>query len=184
MQRIECSDLEYKKIFVICDDADSRTSEFLGRRDNGDYVLVKEEECHMGNACCVAREFYLLNQSEAELYFARKGKKMPSAGIGRGVLERRGEKLLFLYNGREYELGSQPYEPCLYIRQHGVILRTLHNAFTVDDLPGRFERGETLTGIDGKEYGREAFCRVLAAAIDSSRSEMDFPFAAGLLRKD
>lgn len=99
-----------------------------------------------------------------------------------GILKRRKSDVLYVYKDVEYELGSQPYEPCLYIRENGAIFRTLHNAFTVYDLPEFFAAGRTLRGIDGKIYDEAGFRKVLAAAIDSSRSEMDFPFAARLAR--
>lgn len=97
-----------------------------------------------------------------------------------GRLFRRDEDVVFQYGNAEYTLGSHPYEPCLYIKKDGRTLRTLHNAFDAYELPERFAAGEILTGIDGRKYDSDAFCKVLAAAIDSDRSEMDFPFAAGL----
>lgn len=102
---------------------------------------------------------------------------------GCGLLKRMGDEVVFLYDETEYTLGSHPYEPCLYIKKDGGIVRTLHNAFTADELPERFAEDGVLTGIDGKEYDLESFCRVLAAAITSDRTEMDFPFAAGLSQK-
>lgn len=98
------------------------------------------------------------------------------------MIKREGKKVLFEYKGVRYELSDSPYEPCTYILQDGKIIRTLHNAFTVYDLPEWFAQGKTLTAIDGKVYDEAAFCAVLAATIDSSRTEMDFPFAARLVR--
>lgn len=99
------------------------------------------------------------------------------------MLSKSNDKVIFGYKGKEYELTSHPYEPCTYIRKDGMIIRVLHNGFDVYDLPERFEAGETLTGIDGKEYDEEQFCAVLKAALDSSRYEMDWPFAASLINK-
>lgn len=59
-------------------------------------------------------------------------------------------------------------------------MRTLHNGFEVYELPERFAQKETLLGIDGKRYDQETFYKVLVAAINSNRSEMDFTFAAKL----
>ena len=101
-----------------------------------------------------------------------------------GIIKRKENDVVFLYDECEYVLGYHPYEPCLYIKKDGAILRTLHNAFTVDELPERFAQGETLLGIDGKEYDREAFCKTLIAAIATGRTEMDFTFAAVLSRTD
>lgn len=117
-----------------------------------------------------------VNAFEAELLRA-----LPDPSFG--LLKRRGSAVLFVYRDAEYELSDQPYEPCLYIRKDGAIFRTLHNAFTADELPERLASGEELTGIDGRQYDLAKFCRVLAAAIDGSRSEMDFPFAARQARE-
>lgn len=99
-----------------------------------------------------------------------------------GLLKRREKGVVFLYKGIEYELTDQPQEPCLYLKKDGRIIRTLHNAFTAFDLPEWFAEGRTLTAVNGKVYDATAFCKVLAAAIDSNRSEMDFPFAASLVK--
>lgn len=99
-----------------------------------------------------------------------------------GLVKRRENEVVFLFDDTEYVLGSHPYEPCLYMKKDGAIYRTLHNAFNVDELPERFARGETLLGIDGKEYDREAFCNALIAAIAANRSEMDFTYAAAISR--
>lgn len=99
----------------------------------------------------------------------------------RPMLKRAGRKVLFAYNGVDYELTDQPYEPCIYIKRDGEIFRTLHNAFTADDLPEWFAEGKTLKAIDGRVFDQKAFCKVLAAAIDSDRTEMDFTFAADLV---
>lgn len=98
-----------------------------------------------------------------------------------GLLKQKDGKVIFAYRDTEYELGDHPYEPCLYIRKDGRTVCTLHNAFTADDLPVRLA-AEPLTGIDGRAYDRDTFCKVLSTALDSGRGEMDFPFAASLAR--
>ena len=97
------------------------------------------------------------------------------------MLRREGKDVVFVYKDVKYVLGDQPYEPCTYIKKDGTIICTLHNAFTVYDLPEWFAEGKTLTAIDGKVYDEEGFCKVLAAALESGRSDMDFPFAANLV---
>lgn len=62
------------------------------------------------------------------------------------------------------------------------MIKVLHNAFDVYDLPSIFGSGKTVRAIDGKEIDEEAFCKVLIAAINDKRYEMDWPFAAGLVR--
>lgn len=97
-----------------------------------------------------------------------------------GLIKRKEEEIVFLYNDTEYRIASHPYEPCTYIKEEGQIVRTLHNGFEVYELPERFAQKETLLGIDGKRYDQETFYKVLVAAIYSNRSEMDFTFAAKL----
>lgn len=103
---------------------------------------------------------------------------------GNGLLKFRGDSAVFLYKATEYTLGDHPYEPCLYIKKDGEIIRTLHYAFTVEGLQSVFAEGRKLHGINGKDYSSDDFCRVLAATLDSTRTSMDFPFAARLVKKD
>lgn len=97
-------------------------------------------------------------------------------------LEKTGDKVTFTYKAEEYELRSHPYEPCLYIFRNDEMVKILHNAFEADDLVERFEAGETETGPDGSEYDRESFCKVLAAALNNERYEMNWTFAAKLVK--
>ena len=91
-------------------------------------------------------------------------------------------KIVFSNTDCEYELRSHPFEPCLYIYRNDEMIKVLHNAFDVYELPLIFEAGETVRAINGKEFDEETFCRVLIAAINDSRYEMDWPFVAGLVR--
>lgn len=95
-------------------------------------------------------------------------------------LENIGNKVIFTCKGKEYELRSHPYEPCLYIYSKNEMIKILHNAFEVYDLVDRFEAGETEIGPDGSEYDKESFCKVLAAALNDERYEMNWTFAAKL----
>lgn len=109
---------------------------------------------------------------------------MKTDNTQKGTIKRDGNNVIFAYNGENYVLGDHPYEPCTYIKKDGKIIRTLHNAFTVYDLPEFFAEGRVLTAVDGRKYDEEGFCRVLCAAVDSQRSEMDFPFAANLVKTE
>ena len=91
------------------------------------------------------------------------------------------DRMFYEYRGDRYLLGSHPYEPCLYLIRDGKPYRTLHNAYTTEELREAFSTGKTvIDGFTGIEYDAEAFCRVLAITIDSGREEMDFTFAAKL----
>ena len=87
-------------------------------------------------------------------------------------------KMYYEYRGDRYLLGSHPYEPCLYLVRNGSCVCMLHNAFTVEKLRDTFSAGGTLTdGLTDRTFDAEAFCRVLAFAIDSKQEEMDLPYA-------
>lgn len=86
--------------------------------------------------------------------------------------------LYYTYKGCRYRLASQPYEPCLYIIDGERIVCTLHNAFNTSELIGAFSEGKTVRAIDGRIYDERTFCRLLASAVDSGRSDMDVTFAA------
>ena len=91
-------------------------------------------------------------------------------------------KIVYSYKDSEYELRSHPFEPCLYIYRDEQMIKVIHNAFDVYELPSIFEAGETVRAINGQDFDEEAFCKVLIAAINDTRYEMDWPFAAGLVR--
>ena len=91
-------------------------------------------------------------------------------------------KIIFFHIDCEYELRSHPFEPCLYIYRDEEIIKVIHNAFDVYELPSIFEAGETVRAINGKDFDEVAFYKVLIAAINDVRYEMDWPFAAGLVR--
>lgn len=91
-------------------------------------------------------------------------------------------KIIFTHTDCEYELRSHPFEPCLYIYKDDEMIKVLHNAFDVYVLPSIFDAGETVRAINGKDFDEEAFCKVLIAAINDTRYEMDWPFAARLIK--
>ena len=97
-----------------------------------------------------------------------------------GKIENKNGKIFFSHTDGEYELRSHPYEPCLYICREAEIIKILHNAFEVDELPSIFDSNGTVRAIDGRDFDRDAFCKVLAAAIKDGRYEMNWTFAARL----
>lgn len=88
-------------------------------------------------------------------------------------------KISYTYKGITYRLASHPYEPCLYLYRDNTCVLILHNAFTAEHLQEAFSAGESVSDL-GRLYDEKAFARVLAASLDSNRSEMDFFFAARL----
>ena len=91
--------------------------------------------------------------------------------------------MYYKYKGRTFELTDHPYEPCLYISGAEKIICTLHTAFTTRKLIEAFSKGESVKAINWKDYDEKAFCKVLAAALDSGRDQLDYTYAAKLAEK-
>lgn len=87
-------------------------------------------------------------------------------------------------NNNKYILTSHPYEPCLYINEDGEIIKTVHNAFEVQDLPERFADNGKIFGADGRHYNEESFCKALEAALEYDKKECNFTYAAELSRME
>ena len=104
-----------------------------------------------------------------------------------GELDYSGDTVTYIYKGKTYLLTSHPYEPCLYIWEKDLQVCTLHNAYNTDDLKKAFSVGETVSTNYAKDYDKEfdeaGLCRVLAAALDSGRDEMDLFDAAKLAKE-
>ena len=98
-----------------------------------------------------------------------------------GKIEDRNGKIIFSHTDGEYELQSHPFEPCLYIYKDDEMIKILHNAFEVYDLPSIFDSNGTVRAIDGRDFDRDAFCKVLVSAINNARYEMNWTFAARLV---
>lgn len=97
-----------------------------------------------------------------------------------GKLAFNDDEVTYTYNGTEYRLAFHPYEPCLYICIGDDIIYVLHNTFTTYQLKEAFTEGKTVNDF-GREYDEEGFCKVLAAFLDSGRTDMDFFYAAKLV---
>ena len=99
-----------------------------------------------------------------------------------GTLSLDPDNVTYTYKGITYRLSSHPYEPCLYLRKGDECVCTLHNAYNPEDLAAAFSEGKTVSTNYAKDYVKEfdetGFCRVLAAALDSGRGEMDLFYAA------
>ena len=104
-----------------------------------------------------------------------------------GELDYSGDTVTYIYKGKTYLLTSHPYEPCLYIWEKDLQVCTLHNAYNTVDLKKAFSVGETVSTNYAKDYDKEfdeaGFCRVLAAALDSGRDDMDLFDAAKLAKE-
>lgn len=98
-----------------------------------------------------------------------------------GKIESINKKIVFNYMDGEYELRSHPYEPCLYIYRNDEMIKILHNAFEVHDLPDIFSSNGTVRAIDSRDFDEDAFCKVLIAAINDEHYEMNWTFAANLV---
>ncbi len=117
-------------------------------------------------------------------------KHMKSGSVSeedRGTLDLNPDEVTYTYKNEIYRLHSHPYEPCLYLYRGEELVCTLHNAYDTRELVKAFTAGETVKTNYGKDYDKEydeaGFCRVLAAALDSGRDDMDFFYAAKLAKE-
>ena len=104
-----------------------------------------------------------------------------------GSLTLRSDEVTYAYKEEIYQLSSNIYEPCLFLWRNDELVCALHNAYTTEQLVNAFAAGKTIKTGFGKDYDKEydetGFCKVLAAAIDSGRNEMDLFYAAKLAKK-
>ncbi len=104
-----------------------------------------------------------------------------------GTLNLNPDEVTYAYKNETYQLYSHPYEPCLYLYRGEELVCALHNAYNTDHLVKAFSAGETVKTNYGKDYDKEfdeaGFRRVLAAALDSGRDDMDLFDAAKLAKK-
>ena len=99
-----------------------------------------------------------------------------------GKLEFHDRIATYTYKGVVYTLESNCYEPCIFIEKDGVDICLLHNALTIDKLNEVFSAGGAVKYYRDQKFDEEAFCRILAASIDSKRDDMDLDFAAKLVK--
>ena len=103
-----------------------------------------------------------------------------------GSLNLNSDEVTYVYKGNTYRLSSHPYEPCLYVWKSDAMVCALHNAYNPDQLVKAFAAGKTVRTMFGKDYDQEidetGFCRILAAALESGRDDMDLFYAAKLAK--
>ena len=104
-----------------------------------------------------------------------------------GILNLSSDEVTYTYKNEIYRLSSHPYEPCLFLYRGDELVCVLHNAYNPEHLVKAFSAGETVKTNYGKdndkEYDEKGFCKVLAAALDSGRGDMDFFYAAKLAKE-
>ena len=104
-----------------------------------------------------------------------------------GSLNLNSDEVTYTYKNETYQLHSHPYEPCLYLYRGDELVCALNNAYNPEQLVNAFSAGKTVTTNYAKDYDKEfdeaGFCRVLAAALDSGRGNMDLFDAAKLAKK-
>ena len=104
-----------------------------------------------------------------------------------GTLNLNSDEVTYTYKNETYQLYSHPYEPCLYLYRGDELVCALHNAYNPEQLVKAFSAGKTVKTNYGKDYDKEfdeaGFCRVLAAALNSGRDDMDLFDAAKLAKE-
>ena len=70
-------------------------------------------------------------------------------------------------DGKVYSLSCHPYEPCTYIKNGGVLVSVIHNAFDPSVVLNAFAKGKTVDSISGKIYEAKEFCEMLTFAANN-----------------
>jgi hypothetical protein len=86
------------------------------------------------------------------------------------------DDLVFQIDGEEYNLSSQPYEPCLYISKDDKIIRIIHNSFTTDEIISSIEDGLKISAITGTLFDTHMICELLSFTINNSFYEVDLGY--------
>ena len=96
------------------------------------------------------------------------------------VLGQKDGKPFFVTNGKIYLLSCHPYEPCIYIKNDGVLVTVIHNAFDPSDVLKKFAKGNTVNSISGKEYEAKEFCEMLDFAA-TKHFDTDISYVEGAM---
>ena len=142
------------------------------------YAAVNEEK--RGS---YQREYAALCEYSALVENADDSEKTDAPESPYGVLEYTtadGSVMYYNYKDRRYTLTSQPYEPLIYVKDGETLTCILHMAFNTEELVDAFSEGKTVKSVDWVDHDEKTFCKILATALDSKRSELDYTYAAKL----
>lgn len=92
-------------------------------------------------------------------------------------------KIIFSYRGKDYEIKSNPYEPCTYICQDGQIQHTLRHGFETSEIEKMILEDEQFKSISSRMIGQNTLIQIFAATIDDGRSVLTFDYAERLADK-
>ena len=85
----------------------------------------------------------------------------------RYVLGQKDGEPYFVADGKMYSLSCHPYEPCTCIKNGGVLVAVIHNAFDPSAVLKAFAKGKTVDSISSKVYEAKEFCEMLAFAANN-----------------
>ena len=83
------------------------------------------------------------------------------------------KNLIFVANSIQYNLSSNPYEPCLYMNLNNEPIIVIHNSFTIDEIIYVAKKDNKLKIISGNEYDISGVCELLLCAVNQNVFEAD-----------
>lgn len=86
----------------------------------------------------------------------------------------RGDNIFFEYNEEYYWVTSQPYGPCVCLVNDAGVFRTIRSAFETSEIFALLSGGAPLVSGSGHNVDADKLANIFAAALDDSRSELDF----------
>ena len=96
------------------------------------------------------------------------------------VLGQKSGKPILSVDGKIYLLSCHPYEPCTYIKDNGVLVAVIHNAFDPIVVLKAFAKGNTVDSISGKVYEPKEFCEMLAF-VANNLYDTDISYVEGAM---
>lgn len=94
--------ISYKELLIVDSNAEKRTCDVIGISNNGDFILIKEEEVNVGNSYFLEKHFFILDKDEYNKYLGiavKNARLQQSISKGTTILE-------VCYKGKYFKAGS------------------------------------------------------------------------------
>ena len=92
------------------------------------------------------------------------------------VFGKEGERFSLQSDGNTYVLESSIYEPCIYMKGSDRTLRTIHHAFTMDELVKAIQTGGTISVNSGNKHDVSGVFKLIRRATKIDKDEFDLSY--------
>ena len=98
-------------------------------------------------------------------------------------LIKKNNELILNDNKNRYNLESNSYEPCLYIKKDNKIMVIIHNSLTTDELINISINKNKINLINGKDYDIKEICKLIILAINNGIYDTDISYLEKMNRE-